>query len=433
MSAPARTAAPQPPPPLHRNLNFALLWTSQTLSSLGTRVSGIGFPLLVLAFTGSPAQAGLVGFAQTLPFPLLFLPAGALVDRHDRKRIMQITELCRLLAMASLAAAVIADQLTIWHLLVVGFIEGAGLVFFELSEAAALPHIVPDEQLPTAIAQNQARQQAAGLLGQPLGGLLFSAGRVIPFAFDAITYLISLGAVSAVSASMQDRRDDEPSTDASISQEIIKGVTFLWNQPFLRALSVLMAAANFVLGGLALTVVVKLQDLGASPAVIGFATAAFAVGSLVGTSVAPAIQRRLPGRSIFAAAGATWAVTTALLIPADHPALVALAFGTGAVIGPATNVMVGRYRYALVPDELLGRVTSASRVLGWGVIPLGPIAAGAAIEGLGIDVAIAGLAAIMAAVAVAALVLPGLRTDPLADRADQTDQDDQTGQDSQTD
>jgi MFS family permease len=68
-------------PSLWRNREFMLLWTSQVVSVLGSRVSGIAYPLLILALTGSPVQAGLVGFAATLPFLLFFLPAGALVDR----------------------------------------------------------------------------------------------------------------------------------------------------------------------------------------------------------------------------------------------------------------------------------------------------------------------------------------------------------------
>jgi DNA-binding transcriptional ArsR family regulator len=80
------------PQPLWRNRDFLLLWSGQTISTLGTRISGLAYPLLVLAVTGSPAQAGLVGFAQTLPYLVWFLPAGALVDRWDRKRVMLVAD-----------------------------------------------------------------------------------------------------------------------------------------------------------------------------------------------------------------------------------------------------------------------------------------------------------------------------------------------------
>ena len=174
-----------------------------------------------------------------------------------------------------------------------------------------------------------------------------------------------------------------------------------------------MAAANFVLSALVLTVVVKTRELGASPAVVGLVLAAFGIGSLIGSAVAPAVQRRFGGRTIVVGTAAVWAVSVALLIPADTPVLVAVAFGAGAVVGPAFNVMIGRYRYGLTPDELQGRVTSAIRALAWGAIPLGPVVAGLVIEQVGTTAAIGGLAVVMATVAVVALALPGLRQDPL--------------------
>ncbi|MGI9596550.1 MAG: MFS transporter, partial [Acidimicrobiales bacterium] len=253
--------------PLHRNRDFVLFWSSQTLSTTGTRASSIAYPLLVLAMTGSAAKAGTVGFAQTLPFLLWFLPAGAFVDRLDRKRIMIIAELVRFGAMGSVAVALVLDGFNLTHILIVAFIEGSALVFFEVAEAAALPHIVPAEQLPTALAQNQARQQAAELWGQPLGGFLFSIGRSVPFAFDALTYLVSFAALAVIKPAFQHRR---PTASKSMMSDIGDGVTWLWNQPFLRSLTGLVAVSNFVISALVLTVIVKAQGLGASPTVVGF-------------------------------------------------------------------------------------------------------------------------------------------------------------------
>ena len=92
-----------------------LLWTGQAVSVLGSRVSSIAYPLLVLALTRSPAQAGLVGFAGTLPYLLFQLPAGGLVDRWNRKRTMIACELGRGLALGSLALA--------WWLRALSFVQ----------------------------------------------------------------------------------------------------------------------------------------------------------------------------------------------------------------------------------------------------------------------------------------------------------------------
>ena len=90
---------PDKPTPLRRNRDFILLSSGQVVSAIGTRVTGVAFPLLVLALTHSPAKAGIVGFAQTLPFLLFYLPAGALVDRWNRKRVMLIADAGRALAL----------------------------------------------------------------------------------------------------------------------------------------------------------------------------------------------------------------------------------------------------------------------------------------------------------------------------------------------
>src|SRR5712691_7465359 len=144
-------------PPLRRNRDFILLWSGQVVSTLGSGVSGLAFPLLVLSLTGSPAQAGIVGFARGLPYLLVYLPAGALVDRWNRNHVMLAADAGRALAIGSVAVWLVVGRPPIAWLAVVSFVEGALFVFFQLAESAALPHIVPKEQLPLAIAQNQAR------------------------------------------------------------------------------------------------------------------------------------------------------------------------------------------------------------------------------------------------------------------------------------
>jgi MFS family permease len=108
--------------------------------------------LLVLALTHSPAKAGIVGFAQSLPYMLFYLPAGALVDRWNRKRVMLIADAGRALALGSLALVLAFGSLTLAQIVVVAFVEGSLFVFFSLAESAALRQIVPKEQLPTAVA-----------------------------------------------------------------------------------------------------------------------------------------------------------------------------------------------------------------------------------------------------------------------------------------
>ena len=125
--------------PLRRNRDFALLWSGQVVSTVGSEVSQLAFPLLVLALTGSARDAGIVGFARGLPFLLVYLPAGVLVDRWNRKRVMLAADAGRALAIGSVAVWLALGRPPLAWLAVASFVEGCLFVFFQLSESAALP------------------------------------------------------------------------------------------------------------------------------------------------------------------------------------------------------------------------------------------------------------------------------------------------------
>jgi len=163
-------------PSLWRNREFAALWGGQVVSRLGASISGTAMPLLVLTTTGSPADAGVVAAAGTLPFLVANLPAGPLVDRWNRRRILLVSEVVAGLTLATVPVAAWCGVLTVAHLAVVAFVQGLCAVFFGLAERAALPMIVPAALLPPAIAQNEARDRGAALAGPPLGGALFGIG-----------------------------------------------------------------------------------------------------------------------------------------------------------------------------------------------------------------------------------------------------------------
>ena len=131
--------AGRPSRSLWRNRDFLLLWNGQTISTLGTNISTLALPLLVLALTHSPAQAGLLTATRLLPYLLFSLPAGALLDRWNRKSVMIGCDLVRWLALGSVPLAFALGHLTLIHLYLVAFVEGTAYVFFSLAQIAALP------------------------------------------------------------------------------------------------------------------------------------------------------------------------------------------------------------------------------------------------------------------------------------------------------
>jgi len=276
VAAPGLTSEPAPVP-LRRNREFNLLWIGQVVSDVGTRVGLIAFPLLVLATTGSAAKAGIVEFAATLPLLVLTLPAGALVDRWDRKRIMIAWDVIRGLAYGSLAAAIALGHVWFGHVIVVAVADGCGYVFFGVAERSALRHVVPDEQLPDALARNQARNFAALLAGQPLGGLLFALSRLVPFLFDAVSYLLSVGTLLLIRVRFQQER---VAPRERLVREVREGLVWFWRQPFVRTTSLLVMGSDFTLNALFLVVIVIARERGASPALIGAMFGFLGVGVL---------------------------------------------------------------------------------------------------------------------------------------------------------
>ena len=185
--------APNAAPPLWRNRDYMLLWSGQVVSTLGTTASTVVYPLLILALTGSPQAAGIAGALRSLPYLVLSLPVGALIDRWDRKRVMILCDVGRGLAALSIPIAMAFDVLTLWQIYAATFIEGSLFVFFNIAEVAALPRVVPALQLPQAAAQNEAGFGTANIVGPSLGTFLYQVfGRAVPFLADALSYAVSV-------------------------------------------------------------------------------------------------------------------------------------------------------------------------------------------------------------------------------------------------
>src|SRR5580658_6564875 len=340
MSDAAGGAAPREPSgpvPLRRNRDFQLLWAGQAVSLLGSQTSKIAYPLLVLAMTGSPAKAGIAGFAAMLGYLLFPLPAGALADRHDRKRIMIACDAIRLAAVGSIAVTFWAAHLTYVQILLAGFAEGSATIFFQLAERAALPMLVHPTQRSAAISQNEARTNVAQLAGPALGGALFGLSRAAPFAADAVSYLASLVTLPFIRTPMQATGlrgapgSASRGTPRRLRTELREGLAFTWRQPFLRYASIFGAAVNLLLQVVVLGLIVLGRHDGASPAQIGVIVGCFGVGGLAGALVAPWSQRTIPAGLTITGCMWIWTVLLALIavvhaVPWLYPMVAVIGF-----------------------------------------------------------------------------------------------------------
>ncbi|HVC85865.1 MAG TPA: MFS transporter [Gaiellaceae bacterium] len=397
--------------PLRRNRDFVLLQVGQLLSNTGTQSTAIAYPLLVLAVTHSPAKAGVVAFARALPAALLALPAGMAADRWSRRRLMISADGVRVIAVGSLAAAILLDRVAFWEIPVVAFVEGVGAALFAAAQPGALRAVVPPRQLPAAAGAKAGRDAAVMLAGPPLGGALFGLARALPFLFDAVSYAFSTLALLAMRAPFQEEREPER---VSLRLEFEAGFRFLWGQPFLRTCAFLFGLGNFIGPSLLLAIVVIGRRQGLSGGAVGVLIAAFGAFLLLGSLISPLVRRLLPVRAVLLLELWTWFGCAAFLI---HPSVYVLTAGIlpTALAIPSTDSVVHGYRIAITPDRLLGRAESVRSAISLLIAPLGPLTAGVLLASVSPRATIAVFAAFGLVLAVWGTLSPSIRAAPSLD------------------
>jgi len=392
--------------PLRRNRNFRLLWVGQLLSDTGSSAAFLAYPLLILALTHSAVIAGVVGSAGAVTQIVLRLPAGALTDRWDRRRTLIICESARTVVLAALAVLVVTHHIVWPVVLIVAIIDDAGSVIFSPASTAALPVIVPSAQLEAAWASTEARTYAASLAGPALGGTLFSVARALPFIGDAVSYGVSVGTVSLIRGDFQSSSDAERKP---LRHEVAEGLRYVWRSALLRAVAIQAPLINFAFTGAFFTLTLALRRHGTSPAVIGGLQAAIAAGGLVGALVATRASTRFTLSSLvigITAFGTGAFAIAALIIPSP---LVALPLALTVVAAPTANASLFATMLRATPSELVGRVSSTVLMAAQGLAAFAPLTAGLLVAHVSPHWAMGVFGVSLAAAAVLAIVLPGIR------------------------
>jgi MFS family permease len=394
--------------PLRRNRDFVLLQAGQLLSNVGTQVTQIAYPLLVLALTHSPAKAGIVAFARALPLWIFALPGGLAADRFNRKWLMILADVVRAAAMAALGVTVALGRATFWQVAVVSFAEGAGAALFGGATMGAVRAVVPKPQLPMATSVLTARLAIVRLAGPPLGGLLFGVGRSLPFLADAGSYAFSTASLTAMRTPFQEERERET---APVLHSLLEGMRFLWSSAFLRTVILLFSLAQFILPGVTLALVVIGKRQGLTSGEIGGLVAAFGVSLLAGSFLAPFTRRLLPTRVLIVLEFWTWAGCSLFLVWPSVYVLAASILPTGLAI-PTTDSVVWPYQLSLTPDRLIGRTQSAISTITLAMGTVGPLAVGFLLANVSERATVAVIAVFGLTLAVWGTLSPAIRAAP---------------------
>ena len=380
---------------LARNHDFTVLWTGEAVSQLGSQMSMFVFPLVGYALTGSAVLAGLPVVAYTLGMVLVLLPAGVVVDRSDRRRVMLWASGSGVVLYASLAIAALTGQLTMPHLVAVALLTGIGAGVFGPAEASAVRSVVDREDLPTALSQSQARQHIAALLGAPLGGVLYGVARSLPFVVDAVTFAASFVTLSRLRTDLS----PVPRERRRMRRDVADGLSYVLTRPYFRTMMAFGATSNLVINAVFFAATLRLVQQGVHPAAIGLIDALAGLGGIVGALLAPYVINRMRTGRLTLAVAWSWVPLLVPLVFWSSPALIGAMLFLGLLLNPAGNAGAQSYRVAITPVELQGRIGSSMQFVGMSVMPLAPLLGGFLLETYGGPAATLGLlvAAIVAA------------------------------------
>ncbi|WP_329571583.1 MFS transporter [Kitasatospora sp. NBC_01266] len=394
---------------LRVNRDFRRYWVGTALSMLGSQMSLIAFPLLVLSMHGGAAQAGLVASCSLVTRMLFRLPAGQLADRVDRRRLMLGADLVRLATVGSIPLTAGLGALGYPQLLVVALVEGVATSVFSPASTIAVRDVVAEEHLADALAKSQAASATASLIGPFLGGWLFTVDRILPFTADAASY-----AVSAFLLWRMVTRPAERDAAATTDRSVTAGLRWLVRQPALLRALAFGALLNLVASAAEVAMVVTLRTTGTGGTAIGLVMACAGVGAVLGSLAAARVLKLLTPGQLFLVIGVVWSLGLASFAATQRPWVLGPVLVVLILLTPPCGIVVGQAVLSQSPRELLGRVSTATNLVIAGLAALGPMLTGVALQGIGISRTWLALAVIVA-VSTAFAAVPMLRTTALTE------------------
>ncbi|MGA3153292.1 MAG: MFS transporter [Streptosporangiaceae bacterium] len=383
------------PSSLWRHRDFMLLWTGQSVSELGSAVTIVALPLTAVVLLGaSTLQVGLLSAAGTLPFLLIALPAGLIVDRTAKRRLMICCDLARMLIIGSIPAAYALGVLTIAQLYAAALLAGVLTVFFDVAYQSYVPGLIGSEQLVDGNGKLGATQSFAQVAGPGLGGALFGFLRAGAMSADAVSYGVSSASMLLIRAPEPERTTAAAAAAAAAGQatrlrtELLAGLAFVAGNRILRKVAACTGTANLFSAMIfAVEIIFMVRVLHVRPAYTGLLIAIGSVGGVIGGIVSGPLARRIGSARIiwvsilgFSALG--------VLLPLAEPGWRIVLIPAGlfgfAFASVLYNIAQLSFRQSICPPHLLGRMNAAIRWIVWGTLPLGSLLGGVLGSTLGV-------------------------------------------------
>lgn len=384
------------------------LWWSGAISTVGDGVFVAAVPLLTVTITDDPRLVSVVSAATYLPWLLLSLHAGVLVDRYDRVTLMWRAQAVQAVIVSLIAVLTAFGHIDIPVLALLVFALGACEVVVRNAAQAVVPDMVPAPLLHKANGYQQtATTVGQQFVGAPIGGLLMAVAVAAPFGLDAVSFVASAALLATLPRLGSPHVERPPMRTA-----IADGVSWLARHRLLRTLALLGAVYNFcyLLGNVTL-VLLATQTLHLDTRGFGLLLAAAAVGSVLCGLINARVIDRLGVLRALLTASATNVVVCFGIGLSPNALLLGLLLAIGGFVTTMWNIVTVSLRQEMIPSGLLGRVNSIYRMLGWGVMPLGALVGGLVAHefGLRVPYPVAGVLRGIAMVVAIPALISGLR------------------------
>jgi MFS family permease len=353
---------------------FGALWTASGVSNLADGIGLTAAPLLAAALTRDPLLVSGLTIAQRLPWFVFTLVSGALVDRLDRRLVMQRANAWRFVLLGILALAIVAGWASLPILYLVFFLLGTIETLFDNAALAILPFIVDDADLEDANGRLFATATVANeLVGPPLGSSLFALIPSAAFWLSSLAYGVSSWVMGRIPGQFTSSNGE----DVGLRDEIIEGVRWFWRHRLLRTLGLFAGTFNLVFGATMSVFVLYAQDvLGLNDAAYGFLLATGALGGILGGLLTRRLSDRFgPGTILLADAFISGVAFIGIGLTSQSW-VVGMMFILMSLSDMFGNVIIVSLRQAIIPGHLLGRVASAYRLVVMGALPLGALVGG---------------------------------------------------------
>jgi MFS family permease len=353
------------------NRSFRLYFAGQGMSFIGDGLRSLAIPLLVFHLTGSALSLGITYALEFLPFALAGLVGGSLADRLDRRQLMIVCTVVRFVIIVTLIAGALRGFLSLALIYSGIVVISVAAAIFMGGEASSIPYTVGKDKATQAVSTLIAAEQGANLIAPPIGGALYSiAGPVPALIVNAVTYLLSLGAIAAIPTLGPEAPGPLP-TFAELRADITQGFRFLWADKVMRTITLMSLGLN-LFGMMAMAIYIPFYKiaLGASDAQVGLTLGISAVGSICGSLLAGVYAGKWPfGKAISVA----YAIDGLIFVPVVflHSLwLVVLFWALASGSAAFSTTQIVSWRMRIIPQESISRVFGAVRLIVLiGVVP----------------------------------------------------------------